>query len=124
MKFVQYSNVSSTNLQRLEVLQDPARVLPGLRGSPPTRDPAGVRLPQERGPRRAQGAPRAQDHRQRVHVLGGGEADRGHEEDFALGDPSQGGGQTVRGRYAIFIEYFIEFWYRVVHQIVQGDSPP
>ena len=66
----------------------------------------------------------AQDHRQRVHVLGGGEADRGHEEDFALGDPSQGGGQTVRGRYAIFIEYFIEFWYRVVHQIVQGDSPP
>ena len=60
MKFVQYSNVSSTNLQRLEVLQDPARVLPGLRGSPPTRDPAGVRLPQERGPRRAQGAPRAQ----------------------------------------------------------------
>ena len=90
--------------QRLEVLQDPARVLPGLRRSPPAREPAGVRLSPERGPRRAQGAARAQDRRQRVHVLGGGAADRGDEEDLALGDPSQGDCQTVRmGRYLNYL---------------------
>ena len=40
----------------------------------------------------------ARHRRQRVHVLGRGQAHRGDEEDLALGDPSQGDGQTVRSK--------------------------
>ena len=77
------------------MLQDPASVVPGLRGPPAAGEPAGVRLPPQRGPRRAQGAPRPH-RRQRVHVLGGGAAHRRHQAHLALGHSSQGERQTVR----------------------------